>query len=376
MRIDKMNKMTTTSQDRVRIDRQAAIPLYHQIEMHFSDLISKNILRPGDQLPAMPKLIREIDVNYHTVRQAYVNLAEAGLVRIVKGMGTFVTDRANRSDIKTIAVITNTVPRREDGHNYHGIAVYESICSRLEEFGWKSRLHVIESGADPMQWASKADGCILFASTVDVQPVIERLHENDVRAVILGSDGTVFPSVRSDDRQGVELLVDHLRELGHTRIAFIASRFEAYYIHRRLNAYCRIMDQRGLDISPSWIYTSRSPWLEDRNEQDELFQCLFRGRKAPTALITASGYLGLSTLQMLHRHQIRVPEEVSVCAFDDFRTMAFASPPMTTIRQDPEQIGRRAVENLMSILNGETVENTLISVELIVRQSTATAAKP
>ena len=374
MRIAKMNATATTSKDGFRIDRRAAIPLYHQIEMHFSDLISRNVLQPGDQLPGVPKLIREIDVNYHTVRQAYENLANAGLVRIVKGKGTFVAEKADRSDTKTIAVINTSPLSTESGHNYYALAAYESIRFTLNELGWKSHLYAIRPDTDPMQWASTADGCIVFSSTAEVRPVIKRLQANDVRSVTISGDGTVFPSVRSDDHQGVELLVDHLRELGHTQIAFIASSLDAYYSQRRLDAYCQIMDQRGLDISPSWIYTSQSLWLEDMNEQDELVRRLFCGRKSPTALMAASGYLGLSTLQMLHRHRIRVPEEISVCSFDDFRPMAFASPSMTAIRQNPEQIGRRAVENLMTILNGNTAENTLIPVELIVRQSTAMAA--
>ncbi|MBN1555520.1 MAG: substrate-binding domain-containing protein [Phycisphaerae bacterium] len=360
----------------MRVDRQAAIPLYHQIEKHFSDLISRDVLHPGDQLPGVPSLIREINVNYHTVRQAYENLATAGLVRIIKGKGTFVADRALRSRTKTVVVLNTTPLSTEDGHNYYALAVYESIRATLEELGWSCHLRVIQPDVDPMQYAGRADGCIVFASTSTL-PVLEQLHERSVSVVTISGNGELFSSVRSDDRQGIEMLIDHLVGLGHHRIALVGSSFETFHSRRRLDAYCQGMDRRGLDISPSWIYTSRSAWLEDINEQDELFTRLFEGRRPPTALIATSGYMGLSTLQMLHRHKVSVPEEVSVCAFDDSKPMAFASPPMTTIRQDPVKIGQLAVENLMAVLNGKSVESeTLVPVTLIVRHSTAAPAKP
>lgn len=357
---------------KMHVDRDAATPLYHQIEKHFSDLISRNVLRPGDQLPGVPKLIREINVNYRTVRQAYENLASAGLVRVIKGKGTFVANRADRSRIKTIAVLNTTPLSTEDGHNYHTLAVYESILAALKELGWSSRLQVIQPGS-ALQLDQPADGCIVFSSMAQVQPVLEQLHEGNVPTMTISGDGSMFPTVRSDERQGVELLISHLTELGHRRIALLTNSIDIYHGRRRLDAYCQIMDRRGLDISPSWIYTSRSPWLDNMNEQDELFTRLFQSRRSPTALIAASGYLGLSTLQMLHRHKVGVPEDVSVCAFDDFRPMAFASPPLTTIRQAPHRIGQLAVENLMALLNGRVVEPvTLVPVTLVTRDSTAT----
>ena len=243
-----MKETTKTCNRGMRVDRKAATPLYHQIEKHFSDLISREVLRPGDQLPGVPTLIREINVNYHTVRQAYENLASAGLVRIIKGKGTFVADRAERSRTKTITVLNTTPLSTEDGHNYHTLGVYESIRTTLNDLGWSSRLHLIQPEMDPMQWADRADGCIVFASTAQVQPVIEQLHENNVSAVTISGRDSLYPSVRSDDRQGVELLVDHLLELGHRRIALIASSFDSYHGRRRLDAYCQGMDQQGLDF--------------------------------------------------------------------------------------------------------------------------------
>ena len=364
----------STYTSKIQIDRSTAIPLYHQIQSYFSNLIVKNVLLPGDQLPGVPLLTRELNVNYRTVLQAYSELADKGLVDVVKGKGTFVRDRSGQSRIKTISIINSTPLTTEDGHNYHALSVYEGIRQALNLLEWKSEFRVIQPGVDPIQWANKSDGCIILATNPICQTVIDAFAGSKITAVAVSGDGLKIPAVGSDERQGVNLLIDHLVGLGHRDIALIANSARVSS-ERRVDAYCKAMEEYEIDISPLWLYVSQSPYLDDMDEQDELFERLFKSRRKPSAIIAASGYLGMSTLQMLHRHKVNVPEDVSVCSFDDYRPMAFLSPPMTTIRQNSVKIGKTAVDMLAALLAGKERKSSLVPVELVVRSSTAAVAR-
>jgi len=80
-------------------------------------------------------------------------------------------------------------------------------------------------------------------------------------------------------------------------------------------------------------------------------------------------------LKVLRERGLRVPEDVSVVGFDDPASAAFLDPPLTTVRQPVEQLGRRAVQKLADALRkGVMPEGTeLLSPELVVRRSTAPA---
>jgi LacI family transcriptional regulator len=80
-------------------------------------------------------------------------------------------------------------------------------------------------------------------------------------------------------------------------------------------------------------------------------------------------------LQMLHRFGVRVPEEVSVCGYDDITSLEYTLPPLTAIRQPWEEIGRTAVRNLTAMIAGQSVERAILPVELVVRASTARVSK-
>jgi DNA-binding LacI/PurR family transcriptional regulator len=93
----------------------------------------------------------------------------------------------------------------------------------------------------------------------------------------------------------------------------------------------------------------------------------------PTAVFAADYETTLVLLKVLRERGVRVPDEVSVVGFDDPASAAFLDPPLTTVRQPVEQLGRRAVQKLTDALRkGVVPEGTeLLAPELIVRQSTS-----
>jgi DNA-binding LacI/PurR family transcriptional regulator len=94
-----------------------------------------------------------------------------------------------------------------------------------------------------------------------------------------------------------------------------------------------------------------------------------------TAIVCASDPLALGAIRAVRRRGLEVPGDVSVVGFDDSAFMKYTDPPLTTVRQPIETMGRAAVDRLMSQLEGRDDGPTelLYAPELVVRSSTGSA---
>jgi len=91
-----------------------------------------------------------------------------------------------------------------------------------------------------------------------------------------------------------------------------------------------------------------------------------------TAIFAANDQMALGVLRALHEHNRRVPEDVSVIGFDDIPEAAFFMPPLTTVRQDFDQVGRASLNLLLDQIDSGARSNArvVIQSELVVRAST------
>jgi DNA-binding LacI/PurR family transcriptional regulator len=85
--------------------------------------------------------------------------------------------------------------------------------------------------------------------------------------------------------------------------------------------------------------------------------------------------MSLGLLRAFSEAGVRVPEDVSVVGFDDQPESGYFTPPLTTVRQDFEELGRRCMDLMLSAIEkGDTVSTTVVEPELVVRGSTSAPA--
>jgi len=352
-------------------------PIFRDIEQHFADLIIRNEFSVGSRLPSINEVAASMTVNKRTVLQAYQCLAGRGLVEVRSGRGTFVTDSSENGRITALGLagwMEEALHGRVSNHYRHG--AYIGIRAEADERNLVC--HWIKTSTNMLKECRRKEvsGCILASADASSRLLLEDMEREHLKTVTIGGcEGQSVPFVHGDDSQGMRLLMEHLFDLGHRRIALFNNGLSNYSAQRRFAAYHREMARMNLDIHPSWICND----LLLDNTPDAIKRLLniwFNASRPPTAIIAAGDYMPLALLQALHSSGIRVPEEVSVCGHDDYPGIQeFTAPALTTIRQPVEEIGRVAVRNLLAMLGGEKVENTILPVELIVRASTAEAKK-
>jgi DNA-binding LacI/PurR family transcriptional regulator len=200
-----------------------------------------------------------------------------------------------------------------------------------------------------------------------------RLADRGVPAVLVNAaaDGIGFPSVSVDDAAAAEQAFGHLFSLGHRRIGMLIGPADHVPSRRKLAAYQALAARAGVETAGAVQHTPFS--LEAGHAAATRLL-----RAGITGIICGSDVLALGAVRAARRAGLGVPGQVSVTGYDDSAFMPCMDPPLTTIRQPIDAMGRAVVSTLVHQVEGSAVatEELLFEPELVVRGSTGPAPKP
>lgn len=206
-----------------------------------------------------------------------------------------------------------------------------------------------------------------------VDPDLKQLAQADIPiasydAVIPGKQGT---GVHFDYGKGMNLLVRHLYELGHRRMAYIGYPLQLGPTEDRRDAF--IAATKKLGIQQRYVASGEhSGYAAGR----EAARHVLDGEFAPTAILCVNDLFAVGVLRELRNRNIAVPGKISVTGFDNIEIAEFSGPSLTTINIPRERI---ATTIFRSLTGGEQRADyrtqVMIDPELIVRESTGIALK-
>ncbi|TFV46245.1 LacI family transcriptional regulator [Blastococcus sp. TF02A-35] len=211
---------------------------------------------------------------------------------------------------------------------------------------------------------SLVDGAVLVTPTVtDVQT------DGPVVAVDPHTGPSGLPSVAAHNLQGARLGVEHLLELGHTRIAMITGRADLLSAQQREEGYCEALTAAGLPVDRSLM---PSGGFEPGLAREAARELLSRP-EPPTAIFAANDLSALATLEVAAELGFDVPGRLSVVGFDNIPESALADPPLTTVQQPIRRMGEEAATMVLALIAGEECEgpHRTLDTSVVVRASTA-----
>jgi LacI family transcriptional regulator len=178
--------------------------------------------------------------------------------------------------------------------------------------------------------------------------------------------GSRMPSVVFDQWNGARQAVEHLIDLGHREIAEISGPPGNFDAEMRHQAWRRYMSNNGLEPGPRVV----GDW--DVCSGYHSAQRLLSSGEPFTAVLAGNDLIALGAVHALREAGLRVPEDISVVGFDDVEEAAHYDPPLTTVRQDFDKLGRESVEYLVSLIEDDSIpiHQRVLYPELIVREST------
>jgi DNA-binding LacI/PurR family transcriptional regulator len=224
------------------------------------------------------------------------------------------------------------------------------------------------------------DGFIVY-STPQNDPRVEAALARLVPVVTVDQPrGAATPFVGIDDRAAARSAAEHLRELGHERVAVLSfvtalgpgGSLELDLSAERLEGY---KEGLGEAWDAGLVRTVRPNAPEPARDATAE---LLRAPDPPTAILAMSDILAIGALEAAAEEGVAVPEELSVVGFDDSPVALHATPPLTTVAQPHEEKGRLAARWLMEeVERGQRPEEgrrrAILPTELVVRESTAPA---
>ena len=157
-----------------------------------------------------------------------------------------------------------------------------------------------------------------------------------------GSENLDVTSVGVDERAAGRIATEHLVELGHERIGFVAG--DAYALPTREKTLGHRDALRTAALSDGLISHAGFTVNGGREGLRELLQRP-KGRR-PTGVICSSDLMAIGVLQEAAAQGLRVPEELSIVGFDGIAAASWTNPPLTTVEQPIDEIARAAVDAL------------------------------
>ncbi|RDG39094.1 LacI family DNA-binding transcriptional regulator [Streptomyces corynorhini] len=277
-----------------------------------------------------------------------------------------------RGEFRTIGIILFTLSTTGN------VRTLEAIATSAAEQGYATTLLPV---AIPTQDQVRGAFTRLGELAVDAIIVIMEVHLLDAATVSLPPDvgvvvvdsnaGDRYSVVDTDQAGGAREAVRHLLGLGHRTVWHLAGPEESYASQHRADAWRATLREAGREVPP----LLRGDWSAESG-----YRAGLRLAREPgcTAVFAANDQMALGLLRALHESGRTVPGQVSVVGFDDIPDAGSYLPPLTTVRQDFAEVGRRCVEGALRQIREHTEEpgTTLVPTRIVVRESTAPPPGP
>jgi LacI family transcriptional regulator len=213
---------------------------------------------------------------------------------------------------------------------------------------------------------------LIMATARRQHPLLVRLHQLGMKMVLVNRrvDGLELPSVTSDDDAGIEMAVNHLAALGHTRIAHLAGPQETSTGVARARAFRHAVRDLGLDDDPKLVVEC-GYWSETEGAQG-LRKLLDTGPSC-TAIVAGNDLIALGCYDVFAERGMRCPDDMSVVGFNEMPFLDKMNPPLTTVSIPHYDLGSEAARLLLDTIDepDRLPRSVLLTPSLVVRASTA-----
>jgi LacI family transcriptional regulator len=216
------------------------------------------------------------------------------------------------------------------------------------------------------------DGVVLTPPITDYAPLLERLHERGVPYASvspLQRSGAI--GVTMDEQQAARAIVEHLIGLGHRRIAHVIGIADHGASRWRLAGYREAIAAAGLPQDPALVVQGAFTFSSGVAAAHQLFALENR----PTAVFAANDDMATGVMWAAGEYGMKVPNDLSVCGFDDTPLARQLWPALTTVQQPSREMGKIAAQQLLNVLRGQG-SGRLVQIPFALQVRGSTAAAP
>lgn len=256
--------------------------------------------------------------------------------------------KTNRSD--NIGVLFVDEAQSGLTHDYFAY-VLDSFKRTAEERGYDiTFINCSKAGENRMSYLEHArsrsfDGVVIACIDFNDPEVIE-LVESDIPVVTIDHEFDNRIAVISDNIKGMRDLLTYIYEQGHRKIAYIHGADSAV-TRNRLSSFYRTAEALGLTIPEKYI--KEAAYRSTKASYDRTLELLDLD-DPPTCILYPDDFASFGGLNAIQERGLKVPEDISIAGYDGIRIGRHIFPQLTTLKQDTDQIGRKAAEILFELI--------------------------
>ena len=213
-----------------------------------------------------------------------------------------------------------------------------------------------------------ADGLLLVLPR-QPEVYLASLTERHFPYVLIDHQGIAEnePAIAAQNWDGGFKATEYLIGLGHHRIGFVTGNMKMGCAHDRLNGYCAALEKHGISKNENFICEGNF-FQPDGYEAGKTLLDL---PAPPTAIFASNDVMAFGVMEAVRDRGLKIPNDISVVGFDDIPQAAVVHPPLTTVRQPLEEMGRMAVRSLLTLIEDphRPAERVVLPTDLVVRDS-------
>ncbi|NBI27841.1 LacI family DNA-binding transcriptional regulator [Chengkuizengella marina] len=216
----------------------------------------------------------------------------------------------------------------------------------------------------------RVDGIILATGTQNTT-ILQNLLKKKVPIALIARDMPSLPvdTVLVDDYMGGYEATSHLIKLGHQKISIIAEDLTVMSSKERIRGYCQALEDHGLAFDERLLHVSDFTIEGGRKVAAKILS----ENNSATAIFACNDLLAMGAIQAAREKGIQIPEDLSIIGFDNTILASICDPPLTTIAQPIQDMGKKVVELLVKEIKEEktTKQRVVLMPKLEIRKTTS-----
>lgn len=201
---------------------------------------------------------------------------------------------------------------------------------------------------------------------------IQKIFSSDIPNVVIDYISENTTTITSSTRNSLTELIQHLKALGHTRIANIYGSEITYIGSERKKVFIDCMNNANLELPENYLVSGE---FFSRDEGYYAMKQLLDLEKVPSAVFCASDMLAIGAIEAIQERSLNVPNDISVIGFDGIDMCQLFRPRLSTIKQDTEAMGKLGAKLILDMINSnkKTKVPKVLSVDSIYLRRDSTA---
>ena len=334
-------------------------------------------LKPGDLAGTEMAYVKKFNVSRPTVRHAINDLIEEGAVMRVAGVGLQIPSRQQALDPQKKLLIMVNALESDDGM-FTRVVLGAVDVSNKKGYNYQIMNNLFEEtkynfllNNDMSQYL----GVITTAyDTYYDKKSMQFLKENNIPVVLIDNPFRrgIFSYVVADDYAGGYLVGTHLAQLGHKRVLFIMNGWPAQTTHNRMQGLREGLAEYDVELRDEDVV--KVPFEADADGY------ILENARNPSfdysAIACSNDMLAMYVVNALDKLELRVPDDISITGFGDYRIASMMRHPLTTIHVSGYKMGSEAARLIYSSDFARQTKKIILNVHLVERSTTAPVSEP